>query len=155
MTFNKADKCICSNEYALTGSIGGLAVWRSIRTLAAPQCAVLILNKSSNFNSMLFFSSDYNELFRILEGCLTMHLPHEINWNASLMQLGIFIDVFLVRHVSGTYAHHQEHYHRKHDLCSGSQDHHPSKKTRCRKPYTATQHLMLLMMGVCTRNMSN
>ena len=27
-------------------------------------------------------------------------------------------------------------------------------KTRCRKPYDATQHLMLLMMGVCTRNMS-
>jgi len=33
--------------------------------------------------------------------------------------------------------------------------HHPSKKTRCRKPYAATQHLMLLMMGVCTRNMSS
>jgi len=26
-------------------------------------------------------------------------------------------------------------------------------KTRCRKSYPATQHLMLLMMGVCTRNM--
>jgi len=29
--------------------------------------------------------------------------------------------------------------------------HHP--QTRCRKPYAATQHLMLLMMDVCTRNM--
>jgi len=28
-------------------------------------------------------------------------------------------------------------------------------KTRCRKPYAATQHLMLLMMCVCTRNMSS
>jgi len=28
-------------------------------------------------------------------------------------------------------------------------------KTRCRKPYAATQHLMLLMMSVCTRNMSS
>jgi len=28
-------------------------------------------------------------------------------------------------------------------------------KTLCRKPYAATQHLMLLMMGVCARNMSN
>ena len=28
-------------------------------------------------------------------------------------------------------------------------------KTRCTKPYAATQHLMLLMMGVCTRNMSS
>jgi len=26
------------------------------------------------------------------------------------MQLSNFIDVFLARHVSGTYAHHQEHY---------------------------------------------
>ena len=26
-----------------------------------------------------------------------------------LMQLGNFIDVFLARHVSDTYAHHQEH----------------------------------------------
>ena len=28
-------------------------------------------------------------------------------------------------------------------------------KTWCRKPYAATQHLMLLMMGVCTQNMSS
>jgi len=28
-------------------------------------------------------------------------------------------------------------------------------KTRFRKPYATTQHLMLLMMGVCTRNMSS
>ena len=34
---------------------------------------------------------------------------NEIIWTASLMQQGNFIDVFLARHVSGTYAHHQEH----------------------------------------------
>jgi hypothetical protein len=34
---------------------------------------------------------------------------HETKWNANLMQRGNFIDVFLVWHVSGTYAHHQEH----------------------------------------------
>jgi len=28
-------------------------------------------------------------------------------------------------------------------------------KTRCRKPYAATQHLMLLVMGVYSRNMSS
>ena len=28
-------------------------------------------------------------------------------------------------------------------------------ETGCRKPYAATQHLMLLMMGVCTRNVSS
>jgi len=33
-----------------------------------------------------------------------VHLPREIMWNASLMQQGIFIEVFLARHVSGTYA---------------------------------------------------
>ena len=33
----------------------------------------------------------------------------EIKLNADLMQQGNFIDVFLVRHVSGTYAHNQEH----------------------------------------------
>ena len=38
-----------------------------------------------------------------------MHLPHEIIWNANSMQQGNFISVFLARHVSGTYAYHQEH----------------------------------------------
>ena len=33
---------------------------------------------------------------------------NEIKLNAISMQLGNFIDVFLARHVSGTYAHHQE-----------------------------------------------
>jgi len=47
----------------------------------------------------------------------------------------------------------------------GAVQHHPHRtaalkttihpQTRCSKPYGATQHLMLLMMGVCTRNMSS
>jgi len=45
----------------------------------------------------------------IVEGCLTLHLPHELMWNASLMQQGNFVDIFLAQHVSGTYARHQEH----------------------------------------------
>jgi len=45
----------------------------------------------------------------ILEGYLTVHFTHEIMWNTNLMHLGNFIDVFLARHVSGAYAHHQEH----------------------------------------------
>ena len=45
----------------------------------------------------------------MFEGCLTVHLPHEVILNANLMQQGNFIDVFLARHVSVTYAHHQEH----------------------------------------------
>ena len=49
------------------------------------------------------------EVFCRLEGCLTVHLPHEIIWNANLMQQGNFIDVVLAQHVSATYAHHQLH----------------------------------------------
>ena len=37
-------------------------------------------------------------LFLALEGCLTVHLPHEIISNANLMQQGNFINVFLARH---------------------------------------------------------
>ena len=43
------------------------------------------------------------------EGCLTVHLPHEVMRNADLMQQGNFINIFLARNVSGTYAHHQGH----------------------------------------------
>jgi len=51
----------------------------------------------------------WGQTIGLFEGCLTMQIPHEIKWNANLMQLGNFIDVFLARHVSGTYARHQEH----------------------------------------------
>jgi len=44
-----------------------------------------------------------------MKGRLTVRLPHEIKLIGNLMQLGNFIDVFLARHVSGAYAHHQEH----------------------------------------------
>jgi len=39
----------------------------------------------------------------------TEQYSSETMWNANLMQQGDFIDVFLARQVSGTYAHHQEH----------------------------------------------
>jgi len=44
-----------------------------------------------------------------LEGCLTVHLPHEIMRNTNFMQQCNFIEVFSAVHVSGAYAHHQEH----------------------------------------------
>ena len=37
------------------------------------------------------------------------HFCFEIKRNANFMQHVNFIDVFLARYVSGTYAHHQEH----------------------------------------------
>ena len=47
-------------------------------------------------------------IYSKLEGCLTVHIPRAIMWNANLMQQGKFIDVFLARHVSGAYVHYQE-----------------------------------------------
>jgi len=105
------------------------------------------------------------------------------------MQLGNFIDIFLARHVSGTYAHHQEYYMLRRSIrfsapsfwmggglesrcvgrvygTVGAVRHQPHRtvqttyaaalktttlpKTRCRKPYAASQHVIFLMMGVCT-----
>jgi len=43
------------------------------------------------------------------EGCLTVHLPHEMKWNAKLTLQGNFIGIFLARHVSGKCTHRQEH----------------------------------------------
>jgi len=92
------------------------------------------------------------------------------------MQLGNFIDVFLAQHVSGTNAHHQEHWMLSCSIqfpalsfwkggglesrCVGRVHSAALKtttlpKTQCRKPHAATQHPILLMMGVCTRNMSS
>jgi len=63
-----------------------------------------------------------------LVGCLTVHLPHEIKSHGT------------IRTVNTTYA------------AALKTTIHP--KTRCRKPYAATQRLMLLMMGICSRNKS-
>jgi len=61
-------------------------------------------------NEVFYNRFEFNTVLIIhLEGCLTVHLPHEIKCSANLMQLGNFIDAFLARHVSVTYAHHQEH----------------------------------------------
>jgi len=94
------------------------------------------------------------------------------------MQLGNFIDVFLARHVLGAYALHEEHLmlgcsvwvsapsfwigtashgtiRTVHTTYAAALKTTANPKTRCRNPYAATQHQMLLMMGVCTRNMSS
>jgi len=79
-----------------------------------PQCyvirtlPVLFVFKSVQFQTERARGSD-SQIRVTIEGCLTVHLPHEIAWYANLMQQGNFINVFFARHVSGTYAHHQEH----------------------------------------------
>jgi hypothetical protein len=91
----------------------------------------------------------------------------KIIWNACLMQQGNFINVFLARHVSGVHAHHLESrcvgrvcgadgtIRTAHTTSAAALKTTTHPKTRCRKPYGATQHLMLLMMSVYTRNMSS
>ena len=48
---------------------------------------------------------------RVFLTCLVRQTEEhlEIKLNANLMQLGNFINEFLARHVSGTYAHQEEH----------------------------------------------
>jgi len=76
------------------------------------------------------------------------------------MQLGNFIDMFLARHVSCTYAHHQELYMLSCSIWFSA----PSfwmgggLESRCVGRVNGADgaaHLMLLMMGVCTRSMSS
>jgi len=75
------------------------------------------------------------------------------------MQQGNFINVFLARHVSGTYARETAQSHgticTTHTTYAAALKTTTHPKTQCRKPYAATQHLMLLMKGVFTRNMSS
>ena len=60
-------------------------------------------------HGMEYFKTHTKKQQILFEGCLTVHLPHEIILNANAMKQGDFVNVFLARHVSGTYAHHQKH----------------------------------------------
>ena len=78
------------------------------------------------------------------------------------MQQGNFIHVFLARHVSDIYAHHQEHQMLSWSIRFSAPSFWMggSLESRCvGRVYgadgVARHHLMLLMMGVCTRNMSS
>jgi len=86
-------------------------------------------------------------------------------WNASLMQQGNFIDIFLAQHVSGTYVHVRCGWCRAtgshstiraaHTTYAAARNTTTRPKIRCTKPHAATQHVTLLMMCVRTRNMSS
>ena len=71
------------------------------------------------------------------------------------MQQGNFNNVFLARHVSGTYAHHQEH-----QMLSCSVGFSAPSfwmggglESRCVGRVYGADVALLLMMGACTRNM--
>jgi hypothetical protein len=68
------------------------------------------------------------------------------------MQQGNFINVFLARHVAVQSHGNIRTAHTTYAAALKTTTH---PKTWCRKPYVAAQHLMLLMMGVGTRNMSS
>jgi len=71
------------------------------------------------------------------------------------MQLGNFIDVvFRVRMVPCRAVAQHGTIRTLHTTYAAALKTTTHPKNRCRKPNAATQHLMLLMMGVCTRNMS-
>ena len=63
------------------------------------------LKLSLFLNLFVFAESHYSDTLNDI----SVNDIYEINCNTNLMQQGNFIDVFLARYVSGTYAHHQEH----------------------------------------------
>ena len=82
---------------------------------------------------------------------------NEIMWNDNLMQQGNFVDVFLARHVSGTYAHDQEH---QTLICSVwfcvlSSWMGGGLESRCVGRVYGADVAVRLMMGVYTRNVSS
>ena len=79
-------------------------------------------------------------------------LSSSIRFSAPSFWMGDGLESRCVGRVCGKDGVVRHHPHRTHDLRSGSQDRH-SSNTWCRKPYAATQYLMPLMMGICTRNM--
>jgi hypothetical protein len=68
-----------------------------------------VMSVSMSFRPRVTTRLPLDVIFVKYDGCLTVHLLHEIMRNTNLMQQGNFIDVFLAGHVSGTYAHHQVH----------------------------------------------
>jgi len=66
-------------------------------------------NKNCPYSWICFSSLNHIIQIRWMLNDISVNDIYEIKCNANLMQLGNFIDVFLARHVSGTYAHHQEH----------------------------------------------
>jgi hypothetical protein len=73
------------------------------------RCGNSVSSEEEDSKTLKIHSKEEKVLTKKPEGCLTVHLPHEITWNTNLMQQGNFIDVFSALHVSDAYGHHQEH----------------------------------------------
>ena len=71
------------------------------------------------------------------------------------MQQGDYIDVFLARHVSGTYAHHQEMLSCSIRFSAPSFWMDGGLESRCVGRVYGADGAVHLMVGLCTRNMSS
>jgi len=96
-----------------------------------------------------------------VEGCLMVHLPHEIMWNANLMQQRNFIDGILsstcfghIRPFSGASDVELQHVVFCTEFLDGRWSWEPLRRSCVRCGWCRATHLMLLMMGD-TRNMSS
>jgi len=77
-----------------------IATWNSIPNSSY---AFILCYLNKRRDKLIFLNFDLS--LPIFEGCLTVHLPREVMWNANLIQQDNFIDVSLAQHVSGAYAH--------------------------------------------------
>jgi hypothetical protein len=71
-----------------------------------------------------------------------------ILFSAPSFWMGGALESHSVGRVYGADGAERQHTHDPHKTTT-----HP--KSRCRKPYAATKHLMFLKMGICSRNMSS
>ena len=102
--YNTPCKLGLTNSKSNTGHPAGFPATgaRSVKfntknSIFFPHC-VLTCSVSHNKKTLLPHSTLTDWSFEwkdVFEGCLTVQLPHEIMWNANLMQQGDFIDKFL------------------------------------------------------------
>ena len=108
----------------------------NVKRDALAKTLVLWISNNALCLCVFFWATRHCQLYDNIECCTTMHFCQiyftgnyityvgfmlnawrcietkersEIIWNANLAQQGNFVNVFSARHVSGIYAHHQEH----------------------------------------------
>ena len=128
-------------------SITILVFWNFYGILDRHIYSAMLTRLWTHVEDTFFFLSFFLSFLVILFWCRTcenyqlwtwllfdLHLPHEIKWNAKS---------------------HGSTIRTVHTIYAAALKTTTNPKTRCRKPHVAAQHLMLLMMGVCARNMSS
>jgi len=102
---------MCSNPFHRISSVvissggGGRPLSADIERIG-PERWKYMLRSWCEITILLDYISNNADL---LSNLLHKTCLHVIKLSTTLMQLGNFIDAFLARHVSSTFAHHQEH----------------------------------------------